>query len=88
MSAQNAGDVYLVWSNEHCGWWGPDARGYSSNLALAGRYTREAALLICRAAIPTALHIGVVAELPVRESDVQAFLQGQMVPEAINRTMS
>jgi len=40
--------VYLIWSNEHAMWWGPDERGYTGVIEAAGRYTREAAERICR----------------------------------------
>lgn len=38
---------YLVWSNEHSAWWGPNNAGYYSKIEAAGRYTREEALGIC-----------------------------------------
>lgn len=38
---------YVVWSNEHRAWWGPDHRGYNTHLTFAGRYTRDQALRIC-----------------------------------------
>lgn len=75
--------MYLIWSNEHRAWWGPNERGYVRSLALAGRYSRMIALAICRRAIPTALHIGVIAEIPVREEDVAEFLEGQLIPQFI-----
>jgi hypothetical protein len=77
-------DFYLIWSNEHRAWWGPDMWGYTKGLANAGRYSREKALEICRGAIPTANHIGVISEIPVRLIDVEAFLKDQKVlPAAI-----
>lgn len=78
-------DVYLVWSNEHIGWWRPGSRGYTRGLDLAGRYSRDEALHICRAAIPQAAHIGVISEIPVRLADVEEFLANQMIPRAIRR---
>lgn len=33
-------DRYVIWSFEHCAWWGPGRRGYTSSLASAGRYSR------------------------------------------------
>lgn len=77
---------YLIWSNEHRGWWRPGSHGYSSNLRHAGRYSRGNALRICREAIPTAMHTGLIAEIPVREADVLEFLQGQMLPATIHRS--
>lgn len=37
---------YLVWSNEHAAWWGPDCCGYTRIIANAGRYDRAKALSI------------------------------------------
>jgi hypothetical protein len=36
--------IYLLWSGRHEGWWRPDARGYTSDIDQAGRYTRAEAL--------------------------------------------
>jgi hypothetical protein len=74
---------YLVWSNEHRGWWGPCARGYSPGMGGAGRYTRDQALRICRDAIPSAMTVGVISEIPVRLADVEAFIAGQLLPSCI-----
>lgn len=30
---------YLIWSNHHKAWWGPNGSGYRSNVNDAGRYT-------------------------------------------------
>lgn len=40
------GEKYLVWSNEHSAWWGPECRGYTRIIANAGRYDRAKALSI------------------------------------------
>jgi len=77
-------EVFLVWSNEHRGWWRPQRRGYTRDLAEAGRYSRAQAIEICRGAIHQAAHIGLVSELPVRFVDVLAFLQGAKVPKEIS----
>lgn len=74
---------YLVWSNEHRGWWRHGGWGYTPDLSRAGRFSRANALAICRGAIPSAAHLGLIAEIPVRETDMQDFLEGQMVPAAI-----
>lgn len=37
---------YLVWSNEHHAWWGPEERGYTRIIERAGRYTRSQAMTI------------------------------------------
>lgn len=75
--------TYLIWSNEHRGWWGPGECGYDRHLSRAGRYSRERAIAICRQAIPTAMYIGMISEIPVRLEDVQAFLLGAFVPEGV-----
>lgn len=78
-----ADDQYLIWSNEHRAWWRADRFGYAPGLCNAGRYTREQALQICRDAIPTAMSVGSVSEIPVRAVDVTDFLKGQMIPAAV-----
>lgn len=39
-------DDYLIWSNEHSAWWGPDSDGYTSDLSKAGIYSRDFAMEI------------------------------------------
>ena len=34
----DAEDRYCIWSFEHDAWWGPNHRGYTRELAQAGRY--------------------------------------------------
>lgn len=41
---------YLIWSNEHKAWWGPNSQGYTTCMQRAGRYSREAAISICNGA--------------------------------------
>lgn len=36
--------IYLVWSNKHSSWHGPDARGYTNVTEAAGRFTEGEAL--------------------------------------------
>ena len=43
-------DEFLIWSEEHGRWWKPAERGYTSQLATAGRYSRERAEAIVRSA--------------------------------------
>jgi hypothetical protein len=74
---------YLIWSNEHRAWWGPDHCGYSVGLQKAGRYTRDQAISISRTSIPTAGHIGLIDAIPVREADLTEMLSGAMVPRPI-----
>lgn len=38
------GIVFLLWSNKHGMWWKPDARGYTAEVAEAGRYTEDEAV--------------------------------------------
>lgn len=40
--------VYLVWSNYHNAWWGPDNAGYRNDVWKAGRYSEQDALAACR----------------------------------------
>jgi hypothetical protein len=68
-------DHYLIWSNEHNAWWGPDQAGYVRQLSRAGRYSRAEALDICASAIPgTAHHMKQFPEIPVRLADVHSFV--------------
>ncbi len=90
MSNHTLGDApiepeYLVWSNEHAGWWKAGRWGYATGLEGAGRFTREEALRICRSALPTAAHIGCIAEIPVRLADVKETIEGQMIPACVLR---
>lgn len=72
-------EAYLIWSNEHRAWWGPDECGYVRRLGDAGRYSRADALIICRTGLDIARGIGMFAELPVREDDVGEFLKDALV---------
>lgn len=46
---------WLVWSDDHGGWWKPNHRGYTRDIAMAGRYTlRQAQDIVIRAACPSA----------------------------------
>jgi len=66
-------DIYLIWSNEHAGWWGPGGAGYTRKLSQAGRYSQTEALRIVVRAIPGTAHVhAMLPELPVRLADVQA----------------
>lgn len=76
-------DKYLIWSNEHRGWWRAGSRGYTRGLRDAGHFDRDLALQICRNAIPTAPRIGYISEIPVRLADVQAFTADYVLPKVI-----
>lgn len=41
---------WLIWSNEHRQWWAPMEAGYTSKREMAGRYTFDRAIQICRTA--------------------------------------
>jgi len=73
-------DPYVVWSNEHRAYWGPGRVGYTRSFNAAGRYSQEVAFEICRTSLPTAAHIGMVDALPIRVSDMNAFLEGGLIP--------
>lgn len=45
-STDTPGEPYLVWSNEHRAWWGPNHCGYTRHIDRAGRYERSEALRI------------------------------------------
>lgn len=62
-------EAYLIWSNEHGGWWRAGAMGYTRNILEAGRYIRSSALIICRGAIPGSRG-GIPNELPIRVADL------------------
>lgn len=74
---------YLIWSNEHRAWWRANRCGYATGLDQAGRYTRQEALDICRDAIPSAMHLSGIAEIPVRLRDIRDFTAGELLPSAI-----
>jgi hypothetical protein len=42
--------LYLIYSREHNAWWRPEERGYTLEIAEAGRYTAEEVRRICFAA--------------------------------------
>lgn len=62
---------YLIWSDEHRSWWGPNRCGYVKSIGSAGRYTEGEAIDICTNAIPgTSRELGGLPELPVAETHV------------------
>ena len=66
---------YLIWSNEHGAWWGPDRCGYVARTADAGRYSPRQALQICTDAIPGRAPDGPLPEIPVRLVDIEMMLE-------------
>jgi len=75
---------YLIWSDEHSAWRGPNGSGYTRDPANAGRYTRDAAIKICRNASPVDL-VTLVAfpEIIVREANLMAY-QGRVRRHKVN----
>jgi hypothetical protein len=62
--------MYLIWSAEHEGWWGPDGLGYVCSVAEAGRYSRDEAMEICRNALPGQWVPGLgFPEVPIAQAD-------------------
>ena len=76
-------DTYLIWSNEHEAWWKGGGWGYSGGLRGASHFTREQAIDICRKALPTSAHVGKIAEVPVRLTDLMEVLDGTIVPDVV-----
>jgi hypothetical protein len=61
--------AYLIWSNEHRAWWGPNNAGYTVDINRAGRYSRDAAIDTCAKARDGFTAHDVPTEIPVREDD-------------------
>ena len=66
---------YLIWSNEHKGWWGPQRQGYVARVEDAGVYNQVAALQISTDAIAGRRGNEPLPEIPVRLEDIQFILQ-------------
>lgn len=65
--------TYVVWSNEHSMWWGPDRRGYTPSLLTAGRYTHVEAIRICKNARDGRRYNENPPEVPILLTDAEAF---------------
>ncbi len=76
-------DKFLIWSNEHKAWWRAGGWGYTTALRMAGHFTQQQAIEICRNALPTATNIGRMSEIPVRLEDIEMVLTNQIVPKAV-----
>ena len=64
---------FMVWSHEHGGWW-RRGTGYTRHMSEARIFSRDAALEVCRQAIPgTADRLGALPELPIALDDVRDF---------------
>lgn len=66
---------YLVWSNEHSSWWGPNHNDYVTTVKEAGRYTRDEALSICISAMPGRFGSEPMHEIPVLLEDALTMLR-------------
>lgn len=67
--------MYLIWSNEHRAWWRPNGRGYTSDLAAAGRYSREDAMRTCALGRDGWGYKETPSEIPVAEVDALACIE-------------
>lgn len=52
---------WLIWSQEHRGWWKPGELGYTPDITHAGRYPLDQAVRICRAAN---IHLSAAGAIP------------------------
>jgi hypothetical protein len=74
MATDNAdASTYVIWSNEHRCWWGPDRCGYRAKLEDAGRYAREDAIDICIGARGGREYNHNPTEVPLLLKDASAF---------------
>ena len=64
--------LYLIWSNEHQLWWQADSKGYTSNVAEAGRYTRAEAIDIASGSRDGWMYGYAPPEIAIAEYDVLA----------------
>lgn len=67
--ASDLNPQYLIWSNEHRAWWRPEKCGYTTHLAMAGRYSHDVAMKICRAARGGWMPGEPPPEIPIAEAD-------------------
>lgn len=68
---------WLVWSNEHRAFWGPNRCGYTGLIERAGRYSQAEAEAICRSACPRAnstIHEGTPPEICMPAPEALAAL--------------
>lgn len=79
-------EPYLVWSNEHHAWWGPNKSGYFYRIASAGRYTREDAVAISRGARGGRAFNENPSEVPIALTDALAFWPDDGLEEQQQRT--
>lgn len=75
---QLAAAIWLVWSNEHSGYWGPNHCGYYRDLKDAGRYTLAEANKIAETASPRAAGLvfdGIPPEVVVPSPEAVSMLE-------------
>jgi hypothetical protein len=69
-------DKYLIWSNKHERWWGPNRSGYVNRVADAGRYNHIEVIDICTDSMAgTMQSISKFPNLPVKLLDVMLMLR-------------
>lgn len=64
--------LWLVWSNEHRAWWGPNSAGYRLKVEQAGRYTWKDALRCCESHTYSGEKIP--PEVPMPSPELEAML--------------
>jgi len=77
--------MYLIWSNEHRAWWGPNNSGYTKVLRRAGRYERNDAIMVCAFARDGWSAGGIPSEIPVLEADAVECEQRDTANQRDNR---
>jgi hypothetical protein len=77
-------DNYLIWSDEHGTWRGRNGIGYTRDSASAGRYGREAAIKVCRNALPVDL-VTLVAFPEIVVHEVSLMSMSRVRPVKIRR---
>lgn len=72
---------YLIWSNQHSAWWGPNKNGYVRVIEAAGRYSKEDAEAIVRKSTVN----GKIKTLYYNSStDAQEYLYDETMVKAVN----
>ena len=66
--------LYVIWSNDHRGWWKPNEGGYTRDFFEAGLYSRQVALSLCIGA--RRVKDGIPDELALPHADAEFILEG------------